>query len=112
MITTLEDRSLLIKACLEGGKIFCANKKVLGFYLPKINEGQIVSIDLAAGIELLKLRLNEKSYAIIPMENEDAITFLKENNFNQFSTGARMRLGFPIKFNGNMIYSRIGGNLG
>jgi GNAT superfamily N-acetyltransferase len=111
-LATGEDRHLLLQDHLSEAKVFIRRNKVLGFYMPTLHEGLVVSTDKLAGIELLKLRLQNKSVSILPRENEAAIRFLTENNFKFYQKGTRMSLGQKAGLVPEMLFNRIGGNLG
>lgn len=107
-----ENRTLLLRPHIAHAKVFIKNNRVTGFYLPTLNEGPVVSTDPSAGIELLKLRFINKSVSVLPQENETAIQFLTKNNFRLYQKGTRMSLGQKTEFRPDMIFSRIGGNMG
>lgn len=111
-LITGEDRTLLLQEHLPAAKVFLRRNKVLGFYLPTLHEGLVISTDKLAGIELLKLRLKHKSVSILPQENTAAIEFLAAHRFKYFQKGARMSLGRKAGLKAEMLFNRIGGNLG
>lgn len=111
-LITGEDRILLLQNHLPAAKVFLSRNKVIGFYLPTLHEGLIISTDKLAGIELLKLRLKHKAVSILPKENTGAIEFLSTHQFKYFQKGSRMSLGRRTGLKAEMLFNRIGGNLG
>ena len=111
-LTSGEDRLSLLKDHLPDAQVYLRGNKVLGFFMPTLHEGIVPSTDKLAGIELLKLRLQNKSVCIIPRENEAAASFLTDNDFSLYQKGARMSLGRKIAFAPEMLFNRVGGNLG
>jgi GNAT superfamily N-acetyltransferase len=107
-----EDRTLLLSGHLQDSKVFIYRDRVMGFYLPTLGEGLIVATDKSAGIELLKLRLQNKSVSILPRENQTCIDFLTANNFEFYQKGTRMSLRRTAGFKPEMLFNRIAGNLG
>lgn len=107
-----EDRAHLLKEHLRDGKVYLKEGKILGFYLPTLNEGLLVAEDNAAGIALLKRRLNKLPKIALPETNKEGIRFLEGNGYLLYQKGARMSLGSSIDFKGDGVFGRIGGNLG
>jgi GNAT superfamily N-acetyltransferase len=107
-----ENRQILLKSYLSGALLYKKGKRIHGFYMPALGEGLIVSDIPEAGIELMQVKYSTISKAILPMENKTGIEFLLKNNFTEYSKGIRMRLGKALSWHPEMLYSRIGGNLG
>jgi hypothetical protein len=107
-----EDRHRVLEPHLDEAKVFRRDGRILGFYLPTLGEGLIVAATVEAGMALMKLRASDKQVYVVPAQNRQAIAFLEANAFKQFQTGLRMSLGQKLTFKGEMIYSRIAGNLG
>lgn len=107
-----EDRTLLLSDHLQDSKVFINRNRVTGFYLPSLGEGPIVATDKFAGIELSKLRLQNKSVSILPQENQAGIDFLTANNFEFYQKGVRMSLRRTPGFKPEMLFNRIAGNVG
>ena len=80
--------------------------------LPTLGEGMIVANSNIAGIELMKLRMTTKDNIAFPIENKEAADFLHQNNYKEYKTAKRMRLGIKRAWQPQNIYNRIGGNLG
>jgi GNAT superfamily N-acetyltransferase len=107
-----EKREVLLISHLPNTVLAKTGNKVNGFYMPTLGEGLIVASDPEAGIELMKVKYSTVSKAILPMENKTGIEFHLKNGFTEYLKGTRMRYGKEIIWHPEMLYSRIGGNLG
>ena len=99
-----EDRSNQLIQYLSNSFIYCEKNNVEGFYLPELGDGLIIAENLAAGIELMKLRNKTHNIASLSNENEMALKFLKKNKFKEFRTAKRMSMGTGINWEPKMIY--------
>lgn len=107
-----EDRQDTITENLSTAQLFINNNKVEGFYLPSLANGLIIANNDIAGIELVKCRLENNYYAILPENNKATIKFLEQNNLIQFRISRRMFIGKKRKWKPDRIYNRISGQLG
>ncbi|MEO6719914.1 MAG: GNAT family N-acetyltransferase [Ferruginibacter sp.] len=107
-----EDRRERLRDQLETSMLYISGNKVEGAYFPQLGNGLIIAENPAAGIELMKLRIEERDFAILPAENKPGINFLLENNFNQVRISKRMFLGKRRKWHPAFIYNRISGQFG
>ena len=107
-----EYRQDTITENLSTAKLFINNDKMEGFYLPSLANGLIVANNDIAGIELVKSRLENNYYAILPEDNKTTINFLQQNNLIQFRISRRMFIGKKRKWRPDRIYNRISGQLG
>lgn len=108
-----ENREKLIKNYLNKSFVFIQNNVLDGFYIPNLGEGPIFALSTNAGKELMRFKYSTVDKATIPSENQAGIEFIKELGFIATNTtGKRMMLGHGIEWKPEMIYSRIGGNLG
>lgn len=107
-----ENRIQLIEPNLTECFVYLNGEIVEGFYLPTLGEGMIVANSNIAGIELMKLRMTTKDNIAFPIENKEAADFLHQNNYKEYKTAKRMRLGIKRAWQPQNIYNRIGGNLG
>ncbi len=107
-----EDRMFQFEQHLNGGIVYFQNNEVKGFYLPGLGDGLIIANSNEAGVELMKVRLLTKDFAVFPSDNIVAAEFMKLHNFKQDRTQKRMRLGKYRDWMPINIYNRIGGNLG
>jgi len=88
-----EDRQDTITEHLATAKLYVDNNGVKGFYLPSLGNGLIIAGNDIAGIELVKCRLENNYYAILPEANKATIDFLQQNNLVQFRISRRMFMG-------------------
>lgn len=107
-----EFRLVQLERHLMNGFVYQQNNIIEGFYLPTFGEGLIIAKTNMAGLELMKLRLTVKENAAFPINNLNATEFMHQNNFEEFKTAKRMRLGMKRNWHPTDIYNRIGGNLG
>jgi len=83
-----------------------------GYYLPNMVEGHIVARTERAGLALLALRLQTEEVAVVPKGNAAAIDFLQAHGYVQFRCLNRMSIGAPIAYKPQMIFQRVGGQVG
>jgi ribosomal protein S18 acetylase RimI-like enzyme len=111
-LATGEMRKHILTPHLLNGKLILENKSVKGFYLPTLGEGLIIANTPDAGKKLLMNKLTTGSRMALPADNTVGVEFLLQNGFTEGFRGAKMRLGQKIICRPEIIYSRIGGNLG
>lgn len=104
-----EDRTILLEPHLAQGKV-AQEGKHLGFYLPTLNEGLLISSSPTLAAELLTH--HSSFYAVVPDENVAALHLLEQHAYIPFKKASRMSLGPRLSFNGQLLFNRIGGNLG
>lgn len=107
-----EERSALLTPVLDSSYLFVGKGKVLGYYLSDLKEGLINAETDEAGLELMNLKYGKTDKAVLPSENATGISFLKQRGFGEVRKGSRMILGKELNWNPQMMFSRIGGNLG
>jgi N-acetylglutamate synthase-like GNAT family acetyltransferase len=107
-----ECRQDTITENLATARVYINDDRVEGFYLPSLGNGLIIAKNDVAGIELVKYRLENNYFAILPSENETTINFLKQNGLVQFRISRRMFIGKEREWQKNRIYNRISGQLG
>jgi len=108
-----ENRENLLKNYLSKSFVHISNRVVDGFYIPNLGEGPIFALTTDTGKELMRFKYSNIDKATIPSENQAGIEYIKELGFIETNTtGKRMILGHDIEWKPEMIYSRIGGNLG
>lgn len=107
-----EDRLINLERHLAGSFIYRQSGVVEGFYLPTFGEGRVIAKTNFAGHERMKLRLTTRENVAFPMDNFSAIEFMYQNNFKEFRSAKRMRLGTKRTWQPERVYNRIGGNLG
>jgi len=109
---TGEDRIPLLTDYLKNALLYLENGSLQGFYLPGLKEGMIVACKENAGLELMKLKYPTVDKAVLPSDNQAGCQFLMQHGFIKSNTGTRMVYGKYTDWKPEMMYSRIGGNLG
>jgi N-acetylglutamate synthase-like GNAT family acetyltransferase len=107
-----EDRGGILNDFLSASKLYIRNEQVEGFFIPDWGDGPVVATNNEAGLELMKLRIQHYDYAVLPTENQAAIDFLKENNFEIRKHSRRMLLGPERSWKPELLFNRISGQLG
>lgn len=108
-----EHRERILNSFLANASVYLEKNRVSGFYIPDLNEGPIFANTHEAGIELMRLKYTTIEKATIPADNNFGIKFLQQNGFVEArENAARMIFGKEIAWKPEMVYSRIGGNLG
>jgi GNAT superfamily N-acetyltransferase len=108
-----DDRAYLITRCYQDGWIYKENNKIIGYYLPNMGRGPVVATDKDIGFLLLQLKHNEPNRrTAIPRENQTAIHFLLNNDFEYFNNCARMSIGEEIAWQPECIFSYSHGYCG
>lgn len=110
---TNENRTILLEKKLVKGFAYLSDNELLGFYLPTLGEGLIISKEAAAGIELLKFRISKgNTRGVLPVDNISGCQFYFNNGFQENLRVKRMEIGKSINWKPRNVYSRIGGNFG
>lgn len=108
-----EDRTELLTPQLKEAKVILDDRKVSGFYMPSLGEGLIVASNAEAGVKLMQFKHSKDfKYAAIPRPNDAALKFLHNHGYIEFRVGIRMWYGEKLSWHPEMLYGRIGGNLG
>jgi GNAT superfamily N-acetyltransferase len=108
-----ENRKRLIEGHLNQSIVFEKEGLVEGYYFPKLGQGPIYAATAHAGLSLMALKYSANDVAVIPADNDLAITFLLQNGFEkQDTTAVRMTYGRETIWQPEKIFSRIGGNYG
>jgi N-acetylglutamate synthase-like GNAT family acetyltransferase len=107
-----EFRKVRLNEHLAAGIMHRTGNKLNGFYLPTLGEGLIIANNVAAGMELMTLRLQERDIASVPALNTAAVNYLNTLRFSQFRTAKRMVLGKMRNWHPEKIYNRISGQIG
>ena len=97
---------------IETAQLCVLKGRVEGVYFPLLGNGLIIARNSIAGIQLMKLRLEERDFAILPAENKTAVKFLLLNDFKQVRISKRMFLGNKRKWRPSSLYNRISGQFG
>ncbi len=108
-----ENRERLLSCYVDGSMVYLDEGKVMGYYIPGLNEGMIVADTKEAGTALMKIKYSTTDKAVLPSDNLTGMNFLQQNGFMQTERkGVRMILGKDLHWQPSAVYSRIGGNLG
>lgn len=107
-----ENRSTLLSENMADCKLYVENGILYGAYFPSLRDGLIIANSERAGVELMKYRLQEKDFAIFPVENRVAVNICSLNGFQQYRKSTRMRLGKRRDWFPDKIFNRISGQLG
>ena len=109
-----ENRTHLIdKYYKTGFGYFNSDNDLLGFYLPDFGRGLVLSNDINAGIELLRLKHSKKEIrTLLPIDNKDGIEFFETSGLKKGYKCSRMILGKQNKWNPKYIYSYGSGYCG
>ena len=109
---TGENRIPLLTDYLKNALLYLDNDSLLGYYIPDLKEGLIVAETHKAGLELMTLKYSKADRAVLPSTNLVGCQFLLQHGFIKTKTGTRMVHGKNIVWKPEMLFSRIGGNLG
>lgn len=107
-----EDRSQLLEPHWSNGRFVKNNGALEGYYLPTLGEGYILATRPEVGLALMRLKHGNGGVAVVPEENRKAMHYLTKNGYTEYRRGTRMIYGEPLPWRPEMIFGRIGGNLG
>lgn len=110
---TGEHREMLLAPFLTSAKLFIRNNRMTGYFMPELREGLIIAESDEAGFALMDAKYSTVDKAVLPADNKAGVEFLLKRGFaDSGKKGTRMILGKDIPWKPEMIYSRIGGNVG
>lgn len=107
-----EDRRVLISEHFYASRIFVNKGRVQGNYMVLLGESLIVAENTFAGFELLRWHLPHVTHIWLPEANTAAVEFLQDRKYVERGRVLRMTKGEPLPWRPEMIYGRIGNNLG
>lgn len=107
-----EDRFFRLQEHFGSAKVYYDEDRIQGFYLPTFGEGLIIADNSVAGIALMQTRLLDNEIATLPVDNLEAIKFLKDLQFTPQRILKRMVLGEKRKWEPQNLYNRVGGYVG
>lgn len=107
-----EDRMFHIEQHISNAYVYVTNNRVEGYYVPDFHEGLIVATSSKAGIELMSKRCMTKENVVFPINNIEAIAYMRIQGLEPFKTAKRMRLGEIRMVNYSKIFNRIAGSIG
>lgn len=106
-------RHLLEKYFRLGYGYFDTNNELKGCYLPSFGRGLVLSKEVNAGVELLKLKHAKKgSVTLLPLDNKKGIDFFETKGLKKGAKCVRMVLGKENEWNPEFIYSYGSGCFG
>ena len=110
---TGEHREQLLSPFLKNARLYLRNNKMMGYFIPELREGLIIAESDEAGFALMNAKYATVDKANLPADNKAGVEFLLMHGFaDSGKKGTRMILGEDIPWQPEMIYSRIGGNVG
>jgi len=113
MQATGEGRERLLYPFLKNARLYIKNNILMGYLIPGLREGLIIAENEEAGFALMNAKYATVDKAILPADNKAGIEFLLKRGFaDSGKKGTRMILGKEVPWKPEMIYSRIGGNVG
>ncbi len=107
-----EDRRVLMSEHFYASRIFVTKGRVQGNYMVLLGEGLVVAENTFAGEELLRWHLPHVTEVTLPEANTAAIEFLQLRKYTEQHRVLRMYRGTPLTWHPEMVYARIGNNLG
>ena len=107
-----ENRVGILSDFIGYSQIYLTENQVQGFYIPDWGDGPVIAKNDQAGLELMKLRILEKTSAVIPFSNKTALNFLTNHGFKTYKTSKRMQLGQSKTWNSTGSFNWISGQLG
>jgi hypothetical protein len=110
---TGEMRELLLSPFLKDSRLYVRNNRMMGYLIPGLREGLIIAENDEAGFALMNTKYATIDKAALPAGNKAGVEFLLKRGFTDSGKkGTRMILGKDVPWKPEMIYSRIGGNVG
>jgi GNAT superfamily N-acetyltransferase len=110
---TGEHREKLLAPFLTTAKLYVGDSRMTGYFIPELREGLIIAESDEAGFALMDVKYATADKAVLPADNRAGVEFLLKRGFaDTGKKGTRMILGKDISWKPEMIYSRIGGNVG
>jgi GNAT superfamily N-acetyltransferase len=106
-----EGRRALLNLHLEQSILYVEDGRLSGYYLPTLGEGVVIATHPQVGQALLTIK-KPADRIVLPAENLAAIDFLHQSGYSIVQKATRMYLGEKMDWHPEMLYSRIGGNMG
>jgi ribosomal protein S18 acetylase RimI-like enzyme len=111
---TGERRAAFLQRYLDGASVHTdPSNRLDGYYLPALGTGLIIAANDAAGLALLRYKVDHGgSVCVVPEQNRVAVDFLRAHGFVETSRAPRMALGGDVAWQPEHVYSRGSGFCG
>jgi hypothetical protein len=107
-----ENRMFRFERYLSNAYVYVINNCSEGYFIPDFYEGLIVSTSSKAGIELMTKRFTTQETMVFPIDNIEAIEYMRIQGFEPFKFLKRMRLGEIREVAYTNTFNRISGSIG
>jgi hypothetical protein len=107
-----EHRQAMLEPGLASAHIWVEEGHLQGVYFPDLGDGLIVAQKKQAGLDLMRLRLQQWDFACLSNINQEATRFLLQADFQRTHTSHRMRWGKARPWQAMNFYNRLSGRLG
>jgi GNAT superfamily N-acetyltransferase len=113
ILATGEHREQLLSPFLATARLYLRNNRMMGYFIPELREGLIIAESDEAGFALMSAKYAAADKANLPADNKAGVEFLLKHGFaDSGKKGTRMSRGSDVPWKPEMIFSRIGGNVG
>lgn len=103
---------IFVNRASAGGPATAGKGKVIGAYMVLLGEGLIVAENTFAGEELLRWHMPHVQEITLPEANTAAIEFLQLRKYTEQKRVLRMVRGPKLNWRPEMVWGRVGNNLG
>lgn len=107
-----EDRRTLVSEHFYASRIFIKNGRAQGNYIVLLGEGLLTAQSVFVGEELLRWHLPHVDAIWLPEANAAALDFLQRRGYQETDRVTRMSRGPALAWKPEMLFGRIGDNLG
>ena len=107
-----EERAELLEQHLPTAVLYVERSRLRGFFLPDAGEGAVAAETLEAGLALIEMRCCRKQRVVVLRDNRPCLDFLGSHGYVETGTATRMVRGPDIDYRPDMLFARIGGNVG
>lgn len=109
---TSEDRRELLEPHWKNACFIRTGGQLTGFFMPTLGEGFVLASSHESGLALLRKKHCNGQLGVIPEGNQQAVRYMHDHGFSEYRRGIRMFFGQTLQWRPEMIYGRVGGNLG
>jgi len=107
-----ENRIQFISPFLKDAKVYKRQNEILGAYIPSLGDGYVMATEKDAGLALLDFRAQQKSKAMLPSENKEAVAHIMKLGFVVVKESRRMALAEADLFRPTCVFNRVSGQVG